>query len=116
MTRYIFVEDLTAVAFTYGPGLPFSLAVGTKKAKQLFSDYKLPLIPVNHMAGHALIARLTERMYSTTHVKFNYNDGANITVNTNVLYLLERPVNFPFLTLLISGGHTQLVGTKMILL
>jgi N6-L-threonylcarbamoyladenine synthase len=73
--------DLTAVAFTYGPGLPFSLSVGIKKAKQLHFDYKLPLIPVNHMAGHALIARLTE----------------------------ERQVNFPFLTLLISGGHTQLV-------
>ena len=73
MTRHVFKADLTAVAFTYGPGLPFSLSVGIKKAKQLHFDYKLPLIPVNHMAGHALIARLTEGMHHTRHIKLYHH-------------------------------------------
>jgi len=73
-------DHLNAIAVTIGPGLPFSLDVGLRKAKELTIKYKKPLVAVNHMEGHALVVRLTE------------ND-----------------VEFPFLALLISGGHTQLV-------
>lgn len=78
----ISLNDLTAIAVTRGPGLAACLNVGLRKAISLSMDYKLPLVPVNHMEGHALISRL------------------------------DQNVSFPFLTLLISGGHTQILVCK----
>ena len=49
--------DLTAVAVTYGPGLVGSLLVGVTAAKMVAFAHGLPLIPVNHMAGHIYAAR-----------------------------------------------------------
>ncbi len=50
-------EDLTAVAVTYGPGLVGALLVGISAAKAFAWANSLPLIPVNHMAGHLMAAR-----------------------------------------------------------
>ena len=76
-------EDLSAIAFTRGPGLMGSLLVGTSFAKSLAIGLNIPLIDVNHMQAHILSHFIIE-------------DG-NI------------PPPFPFICLTISGGHTQIV-------
>jgi N6-L-threonylcarbamoyladenine synthase len=53
-------EELTAVAVTYGPGLVGSLLIGISAAKAFAWANDLPLIPVNHMAGHIYAARFVE--------------------------------------------------------
>ena len=75
--------QLSAVAFTKGPGLMGSLLVGTSFAKSLAYGLNIPLIDVNHMQGHILAHFIDE-------------DGFN------------KPP-FPFLAMTISGGHTQIV-------
>lgn len=76
-------NDLSAIAFTKGPGLMGSLLVGTSFAKSLAYGLNIPLIDVNHMQGHILAHFIDE-------------DG------------FEKPP-FPFLAMTISGGHTQIV-------
>jgi len=73
-------SQLTAVAFTRGPGLLGALLVGTSFAKALAYGLGVPLVEVNHMQAHVL---------------------AN--------FLLPEPPQFPFLCLTVSGGHTQIV-------
>lgn len=72
-------EDLTAVAVTYGPGLVGSLLIGICAAKAISFAHHLPLIPVNHLAGHIYAAQLI------------------------------TPLSYPFMALVVSGGHTELV-------
>jgi N6-L-threonylcarbamoyladenine synthase len=76
-------EQLSAIAFTQGPGLMGSLLVGSSFAKSLAIALKIPLIAVNHMHAHIL-------------AHFIHEEG------------FEKPT-FPFLALTISGGHTQIV-------
>ena len=71
--------DLSAVAVAGGPGLIGGVLVGVMTAKAIALCHNLPFIAVNHLEGHALTARLTE------------------------------PVQFPYLLLLTSGGHCQLL-------
>ena len=75
-------EDLDAVAATGGPGLIGGVLVGATMAKGIALATDLPFIAVNHLEGHALTARLT--------------DG----------------IDFPFLLLLVSGGHCQLLAVE----
>ena len=70
-------KDLSAIAATAGPGLLGGLIVGTVFAKTMASALKLPFIAVNHLEGHALSV------------------------------LLEHKIAFPYLLLLVSGGHTE---------
>lgn len=76
-------SELSAVAFTSGPGLLGSLLVGTSFAKSLAMSLNIPLIEVNHMQAHIL-------------AHFIDKDG------------MKTPP-FPFLCLTVSGGHTQIV-------
>jgi N6-L-threonylcarbamoyladenine synthase len=76
-------SDLSAIAFTNGPGLVGSLMVGTSFAKSMALALNIPLIAVNHMQAHILAHFI--------------NDPGN-----------KNP-DFPFLALTISGGHTQIV-------
>ena len=76
-------EQLTAIAFTQGPGLMGSLLVGGSFAKSLSLALNIPLIAVNHMQAHILAHFIDEESY-------------------------QKPT-FPFLALTISGGHTQIV-------
>lgn len=76
-------NDLTAIAFTRGPGLMGSLLVGTSFAKSMALGLGIPLLDVNHMQAHILAHFIDE-------------DG------------FDKP-EFPFLALTISGGHTQIV-------
>jgi N6-L-threonylcarbamoyladenine synthase len=76
-------EQLSAVAFTRGPGLMGSLLVGVSFAKAFARALHIPLIDVNHMQAHVLA------------------------------HFIEDPKpNFPFICLTVSGGHTQLVLVK----
>jgi N6-L-threonylcarbamoyladenine synthase len=76
-------KDVSAIAFTRGPGLMGSLLVGTSFAKSLALGLGVPLIEVNHMQAHIL-----------AHFIKGQDDGSP---------------DFPFLALTISGGHTQIV-------
>ena len=73
------IDDIDGIAVTYGPGLNGSLLVGLEAAKTLSLVSGKPLIPVNHIAGH---------IYANN---------------------LEKPLTFPLICLVISGGHTELV-------
>ncbi|XP_045514550.1 probable tRNA N6-adenosine threonylcarbamoyltransferase, mitochondrial [Pieris brassicae] len=75
-------QDIDAIAVTVKPGLLFSLQIGVKYAKYLSKIYHKPLIPIHHMEAHALVARM-------------YNN-----------------IDFPFLALLISGGHCLLTCVR----
>ncbi len=77
-------EDISAIAFTRGPGLPGSLHVGTSFAKGLALALDVPLVDVNHLHGHVLSHFIKE-------------DEST-----------EVP-EFPYLCLLISGGNSQIV-------
>ncbi len=76
-------KDLSAIAFTQGPGLMGSLLVGTSFAKSLALALDIPLIDVNHMQAHILAHFIEEDDF-------------------------DKP-KFPFLAMTISGGHTQIV-------
>jgi N6-L-threonylcarbamoyladenine synthase len=76
-------EQLSAIAFTQGPGLMGSLLVGSSFAKSIALALQIPLIAVNHMQAHVLAHFIDEEGY-------------------------EKPT-FPFLALTISGGHTQIL-------
>ena len=73
------MDDITAIAVTYGPGLIGSLLVGVECAKTLAFLYKKPLIPVHHISGHIYANNLVKRL------------------------------EFPLIALVISGGHTELI-------
>jgi N6-L-threonylcarbamoyladenine synthase len=80
--------DLSAIAFTRGPGLLGSLLVGTSFAKSFSLGLQIPLIEVNHLKAHIL-------------------------AHFAVLPGKEKPLpEFPFLCLTVSGGHTQIVLVK----
>lgn len=80
-------HDLSAIAFTRGPGLLGSLLVGTSFAKGMSLGLRVPLIDVNHLHGHVL-----------SHFVRRQAD--------------DRVPRFPFLCLLISGGNSQLVVVR----
>nr|GMD30645.1 probable tRNA N6-adenosine threonylcarbamoyltransferase, mitochondrial [Ipomoea batatas] len=73
-------KDLTAVAVTIGPGLSLCLRVGVQKARRIAGAHSLPIVGVHHMEAHTLVARL-----------------------------VERKLQFPFMALLVSGGHNLLI-------
>lgn len=78
-------EELSAIAFTRGPGLMGSLLVGVSFAKGLAASLDIPMIEVNHLQGHVL-------------AHFVREEGDDHT-----------PPPFPFLCLLVSGGNSQII-------
>ena len=76
------IEDIDAIAITYGPGLIGSLLIGLEAAKTLAFIYNKPLIPVHHIAGH---------IYANS---------------------LVKELKFPLLALVVSGGHTEIIEMK----
>ena len=83
------LQNIDAIAVTQGPGLAVALEVGIKKAKELANKYNKKLITVNHLEGH---------IYSV----FVQNSKGNP----------KRDFKFPYLALIISGGHTEFVIFK----
>ncbi len=76
------MEDIDAIAITYGPGLIGSLLIGLEAAKTLSFIYNKPLIPVHHIAGH---------IYANS---------------------LVKELSFPLLAVVVSGGHTELIEMR----
>lgn len=76
------IDDITAIAVTYGPGLIGSLLIGVNAAKTIAYLYNKPLVPVHHIAGH---------IYANN---------------------LVKPMQFPLIALVVSGGHTEIVLMK----
>jgi N6-L-threonylcarbamoyladenine synthase len=81
-------NQISAVAFTRGPGLLGSLLVGTSFSKGFALARNIPLIEVNHLQGHIL---------------------SNFILEKNKENIIPK---FPFLSLLVSGGHTQIIVVK----
>lgn len=76
------MDDIDAIAITYGPGLIGSLLIGLEAAKTLSFIHNKPLIPVHHIAGH---------IYANS---------------------LVKPLQFPLLAVVVSGGHTEIIEMK----
>lgn len=76
------LDDIDAVAATAGPGLIGGVLVGVMTAKAICTAKNLPFLAINHLEGHALTARLTD------------------------------DIAFPYLLLLVSGGHCQLLSVE----
>ncbi len=74
-------QDINGIAYTAGPGLVGALLIGASVAKSLALAWGVPAIGVHHMEGHLLATLLT-----------------------------EDPPNYPFIALLVSGGHSQLIA------
>lgn len=87
------MEELSAVAVCYGPGLIGSLLVGCSFAKALCFSKGIPLVSVNHLEGHVFSCFLGD-----------FNGGAH---GGNFVPLMQIP-EFPFISLIVSGGHTCL--------
>jgi len=81
-------QNIDAVAVTIGPGLAIALGVGIRKAKELALDWNKPLIPVNHVEGHAL------------------SPLAGLGISE------INELKFPCMAMVVSGGTTQLILVK----
>lgn len=92
------------VTATRGPGMRASLITGVDTAKGLAVAWQVPFLGVNHMQAHALTPRLVSALDSA-----RMSGTGTDTGNTGSLKV--TPV-FPFLSLLVSGGHTLLVHSK----
>ncbi|WP_343189127.1 tRNA (adenosine(37)-N6)-threonylcarbamoyltransferase complex transferase subunit TsaD [Buchnera aphidicola (Chaitoregma tattakana)] len=82
----VYKKDICAVAYTVGPGLSGSLLVGASVANSLAYLWKIPVVFVNHMEAHLFSYMLNKKCF-------------------------DKP-KFPLLSLLVSGGHTQIVVSK----
>lgn len=91
----VHLDDIQALAVTYGPGLAPALEVGIAHAKTIAEQSSLPLIPVNHVEGHLLSVLATPRARGS---------APSVGVEPK----------FPALALIVSGGHTQFVLVKAI--
>lgn len=83
--------DIDYIAVTVGPGLEPALWVGVNTARALAHLWNIPVIPINHMEGHvvtALFQKINERSF------------------------IQSPLDTPLLSLLVSGGHTELVVSE----
>jgi N6-L-threonylcarbamoyladenine synthase len=82
-SAHLSIQDIDAIAYTSGPGLVGALLVGACFAKSLAYAQQIPAIAIHHLEAHLLVAQM------------------------------ELPeIEFPFLALLVSGGHTQLIWAK----
>ena len=92
-------NELSAIAFTRGPGLLGSLLVGTSFAKGMALSLHIPLVEVNHLQAHIL----------AHFIKTNNQYPIGGTPSNSAA---SNPPNFPFLCLLVSGGNSQIVLVK----
>ena len=81
--KKIKIYEITAIAYTYGPGLPGALLIGVSFAKILAFKLKIPTIKINHIEGH---------IFSS--------------------FINNKSQKFPFISLIISGGNTMLIKIK----
>ncbi len=87
------INEIDAIAVAHGPGLIGSLLIGVETAKALALAWDKPLIPVNHLVGHV------------------YANWINKELESKRVRDLDTPI-FPLVSLIVSGGHTDLVLMK----
>lgn len=102
------LSQISAIAFTRGPGLMGSLLVGTSFAKSLSLGLGIPLIEVNHMQAHILAHFIQFGVESSELGEDSGELGEEKLGTQSTNSELSTP-NFPFLCLTVSGGHTQIV-------
>ncbi len=96
-------RDLDAIAVTNRPGLIGSLLVGVSFAKAIALAHNLPLIPINHLEGHVFSVFLQER---------EEERGTRDEMGEGKRKVWSGEWDFPFLCLLVSGGHTELIWVR----
>ncbi len=101
--------NLDAIAVTYGPGLEIALWVGVSFAKALSLLWDIPLIPTNHMEGHIFAALLQKDENRISNIEYSKEKKENDIPNSTFHI---QPLKFPAISLLISGGHTEIVLIK----
>ena len=118
-------DELSAIAFTRGPGLMGSLLVGVSFAKGLAASLGIPMIDVNHLQGHVLAHFIKEspkpqplsqgkenRQRQEAKSSLNDNSSQNVQQTSNKVEQGDGQPPFPFLCLLVSGGNSQIVLVK----
>ncbi|CAO3567960.1 unnamed protein product [Mortierella alpina] len=104
------IQEIDIIAVTRGPGLAHCLGVGLNAAKTLAAALNKPLIGVHHMEAHALTARLTTVDPDLVFLKQDGENATTTTASKRYVPAGSAPYpEFPFLTLLVSGGHTLLL-------
>ena len=93
------IEEVDAIGVTIGPGLEICLRVGCNKARELAMEFKKPFVGIHHLEAHILMARLP----------FDPNSAQFLEGGTDEVHESKRAIEFPFLALLVSGGHCQLL-------
>lgn len=94
------MEEVDAVGVTVGPGLEICLRVGCNKARELAAEYKKPFVGVHHLEAHILMARIPSEESKAIEAVLPATDETHES---------SRAMAFPFLALLVSGGHCQLL-------
>ena len=105
------VDDVDAIGVTVGPGLEICLRVGCNRARELAMKYGKPFVGVHHLEAHILMARMASASGRTNDDKSDsdnvcssgeQSDGKDVDNDDDEL-------SFPFLALLVSGGHCQIM-------
>eukprot|EP01039_Chlorochromonas_danica_P004505 gene4505-4941_t len=95
------IEEIDGIAVTKGPGLEICLRVGLRKAQELARNYTKPFVTVHHLEAHCMVARLAGEGIVNDTTTSNSSNNSSIP-----------RVEFPFLALLASGGHTSLLVVR----
>ncbi len=117
------IDDVDGIAVTKGPGLEICLRIGCRKAQALAIEHKKPFVTIHHLEAHCLLARLSGEVIEeeeeeeegqeekdTPSPKVGQSD-INETLTSSEEHFSPK-VKYPFLTLLVSGGHTSLMICK----
>jgi tRNA A37 threonylcarbamoyltransferase TsaD/tRNA A37 threonylcarbamoyladenosine biosynthesis protein TsaE len=101
-------QGLTAIAVTVGPGLGPCLQVGVKKAYELAARYSIPIVRVHHMEAHAMVTRLPQQQQQQQQLlQQEGGAAAGGAIPRPQLKLESLTPGFPFMTVLVSGGHNM---------
>ena len=131
------IDDIDAIAVTKGPGLEICLRIGLRKAQELAEKYNKPFITVHHLEAHCVITRLVgeninQNADSVTHVNSTSRINPTSTSHIDSISLVDSKSNndiskpflnnfnnnfqpkieYPYLALLVSGGHTSILICK----
>ncbi len=101
------IPKIDAIAVTYGPGLEPALWVGINAGRALGEVWGIPVIPVDHMEGH-----IVSVLFQKTKNQLRLTARSTDRLKTRPTELSGRAINYPSLSLLISGGHTELIYSK----
>ena len=94
------IDDVDAIGVTVGPGLEVCLRVGCHRARDLAIEYNKPFVGVHHLEAHILMARIPAERYDVK---------VDEATEEKLFDVSTHAVEFPFLALLVSGGHCQIM-------